>query len=115
MASVSVRQDISALDGFFVGEDKALRTTIYDSTKALQDITGWTIQWTLRTAQGVNPPVVTKTATLTSPTAGVCTVQVGAADTSTLATTSTYWHELARTDTGSNTVLCYGNVALQGR
>jgi hypothetical protein len=111
---VSTLANITAADGFFIGEDKSLVYTI-TAGGASVNISGWTIQWALSATQG-GAPVLTKTASLTTPTSGICTVVLASADTLSLntATTTDYFYRLRRTDTGSRSELAYGSVDLQG-
>jgi hypothetical protein len=77
------------------------------------NISGWSIQFRMSsTATGAS--VLTKTATLTDPTNGVCSVAIAAADTPAFSP-GVYYYTLARIDAGSNQVLAYGTVVLQGR
>jgi hypothetical protein len=110
---MSVNSPITAADGWFVGEDQDLQYTVSDSNGAIQDITGFTIQFKMGLQQG-GTAVLTKSATLTTPAAGICTVSVASADTAAL-TPATYWYALSRTDTGQNQLLAYGLAVLQGR
>ena len=111
---------ITAADGWFTGEDQSLRFTIYDldpltatSPPTVKNITGWTIQFRMATT-ATGASVLTKTATLTSPTNGICTVSVAALDTPAL-TPGTFHYTLARTDSGQNQVLAWGTAVLLGR
>lgn len=104
---------IRTADDFFTGEDKTLQWTIDDSTGAVVNITGWTIQFKLFDSEG-GAVQVTKSASLSAPTGGVCTVALAAADTSGL-TAGTHWYTLTRTNAGSNTVLAYGDFELRSR
>ena len=106
-------QPITRDDAWFVGEDQSLQFTIYDSAGAAQNITGWTIQFKMAATDG-GTAVLTKSATLTSPTTGLCTVATLSADTSGLAA-GTYFYALSRTDSGNNAVLAHGPAVLQGR
>jgi len=58
--------------------------------------------------------VLTKSATLTTPSSGICTVATTAADTSGLAA-GTYFYALSRTDSGNNAVVAHGPAVLLGR
>lgn len=104
---------VRASDLVFAGEDKVLSFTIHDSTGAIQNITGWTLQWKLEPAQGQTASV-TKAGAVTDGPNGVCTVTLLAADTSALAGGS-YFHHLDRTDSGFASVLSAGTFALQAR
>lgn len=111
-------QNITAENEFFLGEDKTLTFTIYQSNGVTaQDITGWAISWMLKkdaTDDDVNAKI-TKTVgsgiTLTTPLSGICTVTVADTDTASLRP-GLYQHELKRTDDGFETVLAYGTCYL---
>jgi hypothetical protein len=112
-ASVAVKQDFTTDDGVFTGEDQALRFTIYDDTTgAAKDITGWTIEFKLASSQ-TSAALVTKSATLTTPASGICTVTLSAADLA--AAVGIYFYSLTRTDAGNVQVLAYGAFVVQGR
>lgn len=109
---MSVKADITAADGWFVAEDKSFVFTIQSTSGGNQNITGWTIQWKLAATQG-GAAILTKTATPTSPSTGVCTVTIASADTIGLSAGS-YFYTLRRTDTGQRSELAYGGATLQG-
>ena len=108
---MSTQSNIAASDGFFIGEDKSLVFTIFNSAGSAQDITGWTISWKLSATLSGNA-TLTKSATLTTPASGICTVSVAAGDTSGL-TPGTYYYVLRRTNAGSAAELAYGSCELQ--
>ena len=111
---MGIVQNITTDDAAFVGDDRTLRFTIYaDTTGAAQDITGWTIQFKMAATVG-GAAVVTKSATLTTPASGICSVALLAADTSGL-TSGTYFYELKRTDSGNVGDLAHGIFVLQPR
>jgi hypothetical protein len=107
---MSTLSNITASDGWFIGEDKSLVFTIYDANGAAQDITGWTISWKL-SATLSGAATLTKTASLTTPASGICTVAVAAGDTSGM-TPGTYYYTLRRTNSGSAAELAYGFAEL---
>ena len=110
---MAVKQDFTKDDGVFTATDKALQWTVYnDTTGTPKDITGWTIQFKLSTTQ-TSAALITKSATLTSPTAGVCQVALSAADLA--AAVGIYEYTLTRIDSGSTDVLAFGSVVIQGR
>ena len=117
---MAIEAHIDRDDDFFIGEDKTLTFTIYQSDgTTVQNITGWTLSWLLKgrpTDTDANAKV-TKTTTaggivLTTPASGICTVTVDDTDTDALAA-DRYWHELKRTDAGFETVLTFGPCELQ--
>jgi hypothetical protein len=107
-------QPITEDDAWFVGEDQSIVfDRISDASGAAQNITGWTLQFKMAATSG-GTAVVTKSATLTSPTTGVATVTTLAADTTALAP-GTYFYALSRTDSGNNAVVAHGPAVLLGR
>ena len=100
-------------DNLFAGDDIALQTTVYDTTGAAQNITGWTIRFKMATTKG-GTAVLTKTpATLTTPASGVFTFSIAAADWPTVTADTTYFYEMRRTDSGSKRVIQEGTLVLQ--
>jgi hypothetical protein len=107
-------QPITEDDNFVAGDDITLTfDRISDVSGAAQNITGWTLQFKMA-ATTAGASVLTKSATLTSPTTGVATVATLAADTSGLAP-GTYFYALSRTDSGNNAVVAHGPAVLLGR
>lgn len=111
---------ISASDGWFTGEDQSLRWTIYDadpltevSPNVAKNITGWTITFKLA-ASVAGTALLTKTAALTTPASGICTVSVAAADYGSVPA-GTYYYTLSRTDSGQNQVLAWGTAVVNAR
>jgi hypothetical protein len=108
---------ITEADGWFTGEDKALQFTVYEEDGVTpQDITGYSLVWQLRVARDSPAAVLSKTdgsgiAIVNGP-AGRCDVDVDRTDTDDLEPGS-YYHQLARDDTGAHTVLTYGEAVLQ--
>lgn len=107
---MSTEANLEASDGFFIGEDKALVFTI-TSLGVPVNITGWTIQFAMADVQS-GAADVTKSATLTNPTQGVCTVTIASGDTIGLNPASTWFYRLRRTDSGSRAELAYGTIDL---
>lgn len=103
--------DITEEDDWFIGEDKSLVFTVVDSAGVVQNITGWTIEWYLSLEEG-SPAILTKTATLTTPASGICTVTVADTDTDPLAP-GKYFHMLKRTNAANETVLAKGDCLIQ--
>lgn len=111
---------ITSEDGWFTGEDKSLVFTITttDGGSVAQDITGWALSWTLKRAatDADVDAVLTKTTAagiaLTTPASGICTVSVADTDTDGVVP-RLYYHELKRTDAGSETILAYGRAELR--
>jgi hypothetical protein len=117
---VSGESPITLADGWFVGEDQAIQWTIYDldpatetSPPSAKNITGWTIQFKMSATEG-GAAVLTKSASLTTPASGICTVATAQADTAGF-TADTYHYTLSRIDAGQNQVLSWGTAVLRGR
>lgn len=116
---MAIRDDITKDDDFYTGEDKTLTVTVYEADGTTpQNITGWSLsyRWKRSPADADSDAVLTKTTAsgiaLTTPVSGICTVTVADTDTDSLQP-QTYYHELKRTDAGSETVLTTGTVVLQ--
>lgn len=116
---MAIRDDITKDDDFYTGEDKTLTVTVYEADGTTpQNITGWSLsyRWKRSLSDPDSDAVLTKTTssgiTLTTPASGVCTVTIADTDTDSLEA-RTYYHELKRTDAGSETVLTTGSVLLQ--
>jgi hypothetical protein len=111
--------DIDEQDDLFIGEDKSLIITVYQSDKRTrQNILGWSLSWMLKTSLSDvdGSALLTKTTnsgiSLTTPSTGVCTVTIADTDTDGL-TPGKYFHELKRTDAGAETVLSHGRCVLR--
>ena len=111
--------DITDDDNFFIGEDKSLVVTIFQSNKiTVQDITGWTLSWRLKASldDADASALLTKTTAsgiaLTTPTSGICTITILDTDTDAL-NPGTHFHELKRTTADSETVLATGRCVLK--
>jgi hypothetical protein len=109
--------DITADDGWFIGEDKTLEFTVLEADGSAQDLSGWAIEWVLRREPG-GSALVTKEVgsgiTVSTPASGVLQVAVADVDTDPLPA-GRYWHALRRADSGTEAVLAYGQVALRAR
>ncbi len=122
---MAVKQDVISPQ-FFVGEDKRLVFTIYESDKVTpKNVSGWAISWMLK--RSVNDTdgaaKITKTVagggvTITGvfnvvPATNTQRVNVQIEDTDThLLPAGLYAHELKRTDAGVEVVLAYGQFQL---
>lgn len=116
---MAIEQNIDADDDFFIGEDKSLSFTIYQSDGSTpQNITGWTISWMLKlkaTDTDAAAKITKTTASgiaLTTPASGVCTVTIADTDTDAIRA-DTYFHELKRMDAGFETILSFGACELR--
>ena len=109
--------NIDADDDFFLGEDKILGCTIYQQNKrTVQNITNWTLSWSLKQALTDTVALLTKTTstgiTITSATAGTVTIPILDTDTDNLEP-GTYVHELKRTNDNEETVLSQGRCVVK--
>lgn len=116
---MAVEHNITADDQWFTGEDKSLVFTVYQSDgSTAEDITGWSLSWMLKRNKrdADADALITKTTgdgiALTTPESGVCTVSVADTETEDLRG-GRYYHELKRTDAGSEAVLSYGSAQVQ--
>lgn len=116
---MAIEQHVTADDQWFLGEDKSLVITVYQSDGTTpQDITGWALSWRLKRklSDADASALLTKTTSsgiaLTTAASGVCTVTIADTDTDDIAP-DTYQHELKRTDAGQETVLLYGDCTLK--
>ena len=114
-----IAANIDEDDDWFIGEDKSLPFTIYQSDKrTIQAITGWTLSWMLKRslADADVDALLTKTTTsgisLTTPASGLCTVTIADTDTDSIEP-GRYYHELKRMDDGNETVLSQGRCVLR--
>jgi len=103
----------------FKGEDKLIQFTVYQADGITpQDITGWSISFVAHLVKDDGLTVITKTVgagiTLTSPTLGLLTLTLLAADTAGLPPWI-YFYRIERTNAGSDTVLSYGDFKLMGK
>jgi hypothetical protein len=108
---------IGQSDQWHIGEDKSLVFTVYQSNgTTAQDITGWALEWVLKTSYDATTTVLSKTTVsgiaLTTPLSGICTVSIADTDTDALQP-KTYVHVLKRTDDGSESILTYGSAYLK--
>lgn len=124
---MAMKQDITAADLWFAGEDKQLEFEILQSDGVTpQDVTGWALEWTVRKYPwNADPPSVQKTTAATPGGIAITgtynsvrgsntqrvVVTVADTDTETLSPL-TYAHALKRVDAGSETVLAYGDFEL---
>lgn len=100
---MALKVDIEASDGFFKGTNFTINFTVKDATGAAQDITGWSLEYTMRRRAMDPEALVTKTVgsgiTLTSPATGQGTITMLPADTASLRG-RVFRHALRRTDSG---------------
>jgi predicted RecA/RadA family phage recombinase len=105
--AANVTTAIQANFSIYKGEDVA----ITDSLSPVTNITGWSLQFTLRKNYGDTSAILTKTIgagiTVTDVTNGVFKIALANADTANLAP-GVYVYDVERTDAGNRTVLTIG-------
>jgi hypothetical protein len=115
-------EDASIFNNWFIGEDKGLIVTIYQTVNGVmtatpQNISGWQLRYDLRlTAESPGPALLTKSTgagiTITDAPNGVLQIRIDSSDTDAL-DALVYTHALKRTESGSETVLFTGTALLQ--
>lgn len=113
---MAIEANITKDDGWYLGEDKSLAFTVYQSDGTTpQDMTGWALSWRIkkkRTDADASAILTKTTASGISISTSVATVTVADTDTDAL-TARGYYHELKRTDAGFEAVLSQGVAVLQ--
>jgi hypothetical protein len=109
---LGVKSPITKADAWFVGEDQTFEFLSLTGGRP-DDITGWTVQFRMANKQG-EPSVLTITAVLTDPVAGVFQIPTVSVDTASLEP-EVYYYDVSRLDSGSNQVLAFGPAHLQAR
>jgi hypothetical protein len=117
---MAIERNITTNDDFFLGEDKVLPDTIYQSDGiTLQNVTGWTISFMVKkhaTDLDADAKVTKTTANggivLTAPLSGLITITLASADTASLPA-GLYAYEVKRTDVFPKTVLTTGTLTLR--
>lgn len=96
-----------------VGEDRTLAFTIRDSAGTIVNITGWALEWVLRSTPYAATALITKATgagiAITDGPGGKCEVVLARADTL-LLPAGALFHALRRKDAGSSFALAYGNA-----
>lgn len=98
----------------FAGENRTFALAARDANNAPVNLTGGTVTWYV----GRGPrwpysphPLITKTATLTTPASGLFTVSLAPSDTECAA--GEYTHEAHLTLGGNTTVVCRGSLVIR--
>lgn len=119
---MATRFDIAASAEFFKATDTSIEINVKQSDgSTAQSMTGWALKWVLKRSQYASTALLTKT----TGGSGITTddedgtddqavIDIDKADTSSL-TAKTLWHELYRTDSGSETLLSFGDCVLRER
>jgi hypothetical protein len=118
---MATRFDIGATDYFFKAIDTAAEINVVDSAGAAQALTGLALKWVLKRDAKAAAALITKTTgggaiTLDDEdgTDDQAVIAIAKADTSGLRA-GTYYQELYRTDSGSETLLSFGDCVLRER
>ena len=103
----------------YIGTDKQFQVTIYQSDGVTtQDVTGWSLSFIVHSYGDPNITYITKTVgsgvVLTTPTRGVVTATVLAADTTNMPSGLYQWR-LERTDTANDVMVATGTYSLLGK
>lgn len=103
----------------YIGTDKQFQITIYQGDGVTrQDVTGWAVSFIVHAYGDPNVVYITKTVgsgvVLTTPTRGVVTATIAAADTANMPPNLYQWR-LERTDTSNDVVTGTGTYSLLGK
>lgn len=127
---MATESNIDKDDNVFIGEDKTLSFTVLDADGVPMDISGWALAFIVRSKDtSTGTPVLTKTTssgiTITgtynaTPASNTQRAVVSLVDTDTAENDGTviikpakYRYSLKRTDSGSETILAFGNFVLR--
>lgn len=111
---------VAESEHFFIGEDRSLVIDVTSDGTTPQTMTGWALTWELMDRKG-GTALITKATGGSGITIGNgsgtndrATVVITDADTEAITQgAGTYYHVLRRTDSGSETVLAFGDFYLQ--
>lgn len=113
---MGAQADIPYGKGWFKDEDKIIIFYVRDDDDVEVDITGWSLEWTLKTSATAGFAAITKTVgsgiTIVDGEGGQANVTISASDTDDLAP-ATYHHSLRRTDAGFEQTLASGRAVLR--
>lgn len=114
---MTVQANITNDHEWYVSEDKAITITVYQADGVtLQNLTGYTLQWTLRTSRyTIGAAIITKSGgaiSVATPANGQAVIDIDSADTSSLKA-GTYYHALWRMNAGSKDLLAEGYAILR--
>lgn len=103
----------------YIGTDKQFQVTVYQSDGVtLQDVSGWFVSFIVHAYGDPNITYITKTVgsgvVLTTPTRGVITATVEAADTTSVPPGLYQWR-LERTNSANDVVVATGTYSLLGK
>ena len=106
--------DIVATDEWHEDEDKTLNLNVLAGATGTttQNMTGWTLEWTLWTNRDGGTAIITKSGgdiTIANGNGTNDQAQIAIADTDAI-TTGYWYHELSRTDAGNRALLLYGDA-----
>ena len=115
---MATRFDIDASDGWFIGEDKTIEIDVVQSDgSTAQTMTGWALTWELKRSQFHSTVLISKT-TASGISIGNgdgtddrASITVADTDTEDLEP-GTYYHQLRRSDAGSEVILSRGDAVI---
>lgn len=116
---MSVEANIKASNNVFVGEDKNLQFTVTDADANPQTMTGWALEFVVRSQVGAGTALLTKTTgggtiALSNGDGTDDRATVTLTDTDTLALgAGDYRYALRRTTDGNEQVLAYGTFVIR--
>jgi len=115
---MAIRFNITKEDEFFIGEDRSIAINVKQSDESTaQTMTGWALAWELKPspgeAAGISKTTVSGIAIGNgSGTDDRATITIADDDTEALEP-GVYYHQLRRTDAGSEQLLSFGDVTLR--
>ena len=114
---MSVRTNITQTDNYILGEDKQLQFLVVDSAGSAQTMTGWALEFIVRSDPDSASTAISKTTASGiaisngNGTDDRATVTIADDDTVALRP-GLYYYAIRRTDAGSEQVLAFGTVEL---
>jgi hypothetical protein len=115
---MSIRFDITKENEFFIGEDRTINIDVKQSDESTaQTMTGWSLTWELKPSPGEAFSIQKTTSDGITIGNGVGTddrasITIGDGDTEAIEP-GVYYHQLRRTDAGSEQLLSFGDVTLR--
>jgi hypothetical protein len=112
---MALQSDVARDEGWFIGEDKRIRFTVYSTPQqtAVADITTWTFVYELYAGAEVAFAIEAgANLTVEDGPAGIVIVAVDGDLTAALPDLTDLHHVLRRTNAGERSVIAYGDVVL---
>lgn len=115
---MAIRFNITKSDEFFIGEDRTIAIDVKQSDESsAQTMTGWALTWELKPSPGEAVSISKTTSAGISIGNGAgtddrATITIADDDTEALEP-GIYYHQLRRTDAGSEQLLSFGDVTLR--